>query len=746
MPEIKPDSVAARAQHSQDGTCFRKDATQILEPDDLSEGGGDLRIVDADGNPLSADGSRYFEVKGPPVATEWAPYIGTATQGVDGPTKQVTSPYPFSRQSWLGNQPPIQGDLPPGILSAAKIQKPLAPLMVAEPVGIEGFAAAPDTAPFFVFYCWVKNGRLSLPSPYTLVPAVELGQSIRALLPTQIPEGVDAIALGLTEPGTSTPTIPGPGKIQRVIDISTYNPGIYDLTGPYRHDQSVPFRNHTKLLAPRSYPGLRFSRSGGICRPGSFQAKATWSDSAGETLAGGTSPGIFIERIASIVDDQGNWVGEQGRLFVTRPDNPPPDATGWRPYIYVEGAWHVLYDSFHGLGNEKPYPIGVTTLEFGGWESTTDLVVNNINYTASEKRFLVEHALPTENTTGIEDPTDPLEQPVVFGVMRFPSGTYYGGVTEFANGGESLLSPLASVTINANEIPRIIHQDRVNLIPNVDNIEIGANGLPLDQTIDQTGLLTPYVEASDPGLVLSTNGAQTGTIGSRATRWVAVAKSTTIGYRIKLTARQPRTGVFQGSAQAVFEQQNSAGTVTQTVLGTISAPGDLFLNSTITTASTTTSARLVMRFSGTTQNLEMLINTTQLYSVRHKGRRKRKRKLLRDNYTWFIPDSTTSGGGGGGGDDTDSSVDPPGTEIGIVLPPDIPPTYEPIAGGSPTLVTWAAPDRPSSSGVLLEAKHDFETAIPARWKQHVNGATVTLTRYATSPLAGSYSLRSYKAS
>lgn len=743
MPEVKPDSVAARALHSHDGTFMRKDATEILLPDDLSEGAGDLATLDAAGNPLSRDGNAYFQVFSVESPDGWAAYIGTATQGVNGPTKQVASPLPIERHSFVANQPLIQGDLPPGL---SKIPRPLAPLLVALPAGTEGFAAGPVTSPYFVAHTWVKNGRHSLLGPPTLVGPVEFGQSIKDILPDQIPEGVDGIGLWLTEPGTSTPTLPGPFKLQRVVDVSRYNPGEYALTGPYRHEKGAPTQNETVLPSPTLAPELRFISASRAAKIGTYFGACEWTDASGESLPGPTSGGVSVAPSSIYTDesDPPKSIAGAGYLFLTRPSNYPPNATGWRPLVYFEGQWHALFDSFNGLGNEKPYPLSVNSVTFTGWSSATDSP-----WSQNERVFLIQRALPAENTTGIPAPTDPLEQPVVLGVTRYPAGKYVAGITEFVRDQESQLSPTTSLTINANQILAVIRQDRVNLIPNSDNLEVGADGLPLHQTIDATGLVTPYVQASDPALVLATTGPTSGTTGSKATMWMAVSKNTTIRYRVKLTATNPATGLFQGSAQAVLQEQNSAGTITETIIGTISAPGDLYENGTKLTASTTVSARILVRFSGSTKNLTIKIFTTRLYAIKHGSHMRRRKK--KSSFTYPIPDRTYPGPGDPGDTEPPDEFpnppqDPPGTDVGIVLPPFIPPTYEPIAGPSPALVAWHAPDRPSSSGTLLEAKHDFETVIPARWKQHVNGATVTLSRYATSPLVGTYSLRSYKAS
>ncbi len=761
MPQFSPGlhNVADRANHLHEDTFFRKDGTVINAPEDLAEGAGDLFFLDRNNNPLSPDGQTFLELQAPENPDGWFPYLGTSPSGVSGPTKQSASPLPIDRTGFLANQPIFQGDPPPSQNDpgAAKLPRPETPILVAETVGIEGYTESTESNPFFLAFSYGK-GRGSIVahsglSPVVKVPANDNGQSIRAILYEDIPESVTHLGVWLTEPGTSSAATPGVFRLQREVQVEHYNPGTYDLTGPYRYGKKVPAANETRLTSPGS-ASLSFRRITKAAKPGQFVAKVVWADENGESLPGGYSSTVTVntDSYYDEFDDDGNLTEStmgRGELQIPRPSNPPPGATGWRAYVHNEGQWHAVYLSLTQEGNERPLPLNISSVSTGGWSGA-----GSNEHTQRQHTFLVSRELPTENTSGLEDPEEDLEQPVVFGVVRPPAGTYYGRVTETVRGKESIPSGIASVTITGNEIPRVIRVDAVNRIPNSDNIEVGADGLPLDQetTAPEGGA---FVEASDPTLVLQTvPGEETATYESR-TRAVKVRNNETARVGIRLSADNPRQGTFQGTVEIVLEELDAQGNVTSTVLETLSAVGDTGYREVIYRhdhggfggtkwQSDTERASLLIRFAGATKNLTVRIRYRRLFFGGHRPHG--KDKIL----TRFFPPDTD-------GDtdveppidpppppDPDPPVLPPGTEVDAQVPEEDPPIYEPLPAAEPALVVWPEPDRPRSAGVLYEEMHTFESALPDGWEQSVSGAT--LTRETGSVLSGTYSLRSYKAS
>lgn len=572
MPEIFPRSDADRAQQLYINTRSRKGGQATLLPDDLLEGGGDLLEIDSEGQPIGADGTPVLTLVRPDIADGWHAYLGTAAEGVNGPTKQTSSELPINRNSFMANQLLIRGDLPPSDLAAAKIQRPEAPLLVADAVGIEGYAASTATFPYFVYYTYARNLRHGSLSPPTLVPPVANGQSMRVTLPTDIPVGVTHIGIWLTEPGTSIATAPGPAYLQREVDVSLYNPGTYELTGPFRFEKPAPAQNET-LLPNAAKPTLRLSADGKASRPGTYEAVIVWTDQNGEGLPSPPSQSVTIIPSNEYTDEKGLPIAGFGGQIVIRPTDVPESATGWRPYIYVDGQWNAVYDSYRGWGNEVPYPVSISAVAFTGWGSTTDS-----QWSQDERVFLVSRNIPTTNTSGIFSPTEPLEQPVVFGASRLPAGTYYAGVTETVRGRESVLSPTTSATISANQTPRIVRRDHVNLIPNGEHLEIGADGRPLDRVYVLTG---GTITGAGGNLVMQTSASTSSTTPSASTL-PATIDPTQGGYvEVHMIAAAPPVGVFQGSVETVLREISATGVITETVIGSLSSVGEELIQTTL---------------------------------------------------------------------------------------------------------------------------------------------------------------------
>lgn len=259
-----------------------------------------------------------------------------------------------------------------------------------------------------------------------------------------------------------------------------------------------------------------------------------------------------------------------------------------------------------------------------------------------------------------------------------------------------------------------------------------------------------------PDVVLRTSATTTGTTPSNTTRTVAVEHDDHWRLKARIAAANPSTGVFQGSAEIVLEELDAANAVTQTVVGTLSSVGVLTVKvlihkssstglpgGAIKWLSTTTRARILVRYAGTNKNLTIRIGYRELIKGAHEPRHRKKR------FEDFFPGDTTTPVDPPPVDpppdqppDDDTEL-PPGDDAGVDPPPEEPLPPEPIPAVSPALIAVDAPDRPPATGTALETKHTFESGFPAGWDQIISGAT--LTRDATSQLTGTYSLRSYKA-
>ncbi|MEJ7873106.1 MAG: hypothetical protein WKF67_12685, partial [Rubrobacteraceae bacterium] len=454
--------------------------------------------------------------------------------------------------------------------------RPLKPLMVVEEANVQGFAATTDARPDFLCLTFAKGGRHSKLSPSVEIPKIEQGQSIKAFLLDQIQEGVTHIGVWKTAPGTSTRLLPGKFFLQREVSISGYNPGSLDLTGPFRTDRAESGRNETQLPTPGKAT-LRFLSQTIAARPGKYEARVRWVDEYGASLPGPSSGTVTvnIDSYYETFDDQGVSEGSiagRGKLRVERPPNPPPNAIGWRAEVFVEGKWHIIYYSRENLGNDVPLPISRRFAETPGWSSASE---NDL--TKSHTEFLVQRDPETVNTSGIDDPTEAPEQPVVFGVVRPLAGAWYGFVTDTLRLKESLQSETASVTITESQTFRIVYQDETNLVPNPGNTEVGADALPLDQTTTvpevspgvPSGTVTVQSSVQSPvpslakvtvqrsEVVMQTAAAAQTVAPENATAFVKINRNRDWRVGVEMSAENPQVGIFTGSAEAVLQQKNA---------------------------------------------------------------------------------------------------------------------------------------------------------------------------------------------
>ena len=737
----------------------RTNGDVINAPADIFEGGGDLVTFDREGRPLRADGTPLLSIEKTEQRDGWFAYAGRAPEGVDGPTRQQQSPLPPNQSSWAAFQPIFRGDLPPTLLTAARLPIPNKPLMVVEDADVMGFTATTDLQPDFLALTFGKGQpgsvRHSKLSPAVMIPKISHGQSIKALLFDQVSPGVTHIGIWKTAPGTSTRTNPGTFYMQREVDISDHNPGFWELTGPFRTDRPALSRNETVLATPGRVT-LRFRRDNTASRPGEYNAFVVWTDEHGESLPGPMSGTVTInpDPYYQTYDDEGNVepsIAGRGELVIERPPNPPPNATGWRAGVFVEGEDYVVYYSREALGNEQPLPLSWRYVETPGWSSAGDN-----EFSKNDTEFLVRRDRPTENTSGLEDPTDTPAEPIVFGANRPAAGTWHGFVTDSLRGKESLPSEAASVTITDAQTFRIVYQDEVNAVPNAENTEVDPDGLPLDQvtTIPETspGVPSGTVKVVGKEVVMTTAAAGQSVAPDNATAWMYVSHDRDWRMRVEMSAQDPQEGIFSGYAEAVLQEKNAAGTITSTTLFTLNSPGrahhrrTVFSSDTnlagkpnaIKWSSSTRQGRILIRYGGATKNLTIRVG----YRILGDGSHETRRLPVGPIYVGrFNPADTEAEPQPEPEPELET---PPGGGSGPTDPPEVPPPPEPIPAAEPTLVVWPSPERPDSVGTLLEPVHDYETGMPpARWEQVVAG-NATLTRETTGSLSGAGFLRSQK--
>lgn len=327
---------------------------------------------------------------------------------------------------------------------------------------------------------------------------------------------------------------------------------------------------------------------------------------------------------------------------------------------------------------------------------------------------LSPHQLPTENTTGVEPPDSEPEIPIAFGAARPGPGLKHVRVVDRVGNRRSKASEPASQDIASDEILRIIHRDHTNLLANGDNIELDANGLPLDHSIQLVG---GAVRVEGRELILETFSAQTGAtpLDSLDPVPIDITKAHAAWGYLKL--REPRSGVLTGTAEVVLRELSATNQITATVLYAYTQVGDYEYHKTISPVgstgsgvvawrSDTVSAGLMIRMTGASMNMHIRSSRVVLKDHVHKFRWEEE-----------PPDTELHR--------------PPGSQQQLGFPPSVAPP--------PKTLPYPDTDRPKLAGAVRESA-DFEAGMPSGWTQTTAGGG-TIARSASAALVGSFGLK-----
>lgn len=738
MPELRRLTATDAAEGALSGMHSDLDGNIGLTPEDLMRGRGNFNIsFGADGNPEG------FTLGQPKRAVAWNLYGGPRPGET---TKQNDAPIDIKETSYVFNHSFIDGE-PLSREGASELTKPLAPILKKLASSSAGFPASTATSPYWMRYRWgIDAGNTivyTAPSQATLVPALSQGQSIGAVIPDEAPEGVKYIGLEVTEPGTSSVTTPGTFHLQKAFELVQFPAKEVELNGPFVHDPNpsalTASRNDTTVPPPVSCD-LQYDRHvDGYARAlenGAFFG-ITYVTRAGETLLSPHCPkdpgGIDHEPVQII--DNIPVTFDIRDVYGYRTEDPR--VIGWHAYLFLNGKWYRHYDPTTGYGKTKPLPLDWHAIITGQYLGTESFIAWGWNVGQKTTNlgfrmvYIYEQEPPGEDQSGIVPPDAPLPTPTVFGATRPAPGHYAFQVAEIdEDGKESEPSDVEEIDIGEYDVPRIIRANRANRIPNATLVERGADGLPLDFTFVQTG---GSVDLGAGELIFKTTGAQTGTTPSGLSDPIDINRTEDWSVGALMKIFNPQTGAFAGSFEAVLRELNASGTATDTVLKNGAAVGDhafyTVISATGGTApawhSDTTQAQILYRFSGATKNALVRVSGQILKDYTYRFRRRQEPAPGIDEPANPNPSPQTTAVPTGS-----TAVEPS-------------PTPESV----PETLTQTGPDRPLLSGAVLQTG-DLESAMPTGFASTTSGGGA-LTRETTptiTPLVGSYSLRSRKAS
>lgn len=428
MSIIRVNGPPDRARGLLDGVSYDLENKVFLTPDNLLARDGDPRRVDA-GLPEYEDGIVVYGGLSPQNMVRQNNHLL--------PLKRAT--YNWAIYEEDGHPPTTERD-DSGIPVGPK------PGMRDVSANTSGYKAAL----YRLFYSGVDNvGRHTRLSPYNTALVQTDGQNIRFPFPQQIPANWPKVGVWLSEPDGTI------AWLQQVVDLSKGRPVALDLVGPFRYLRKAPTVNETYLGVART-PSVAKKSSTFDLLDGEYAFYATDLTEYGESLPSAmTAPRSFAT------------VQKKSRLEVA-PGARRTGALGWRCYAaQKDGRTYVL---FPPDGNpERPLEYATEARAH-----STDPSSWPPNWWRVEQRDL-----PVTDTSGLSDPIDPPDDPMVYGGQGLHSGsvsrTYHSALALVKNGVEGPRGPTNSRTITGSRAINVGIPKSVNRLRNPDQTEIGSD-------------------------------------------------------------------------------------------------------------------------------------------------------------------------------------------------------------------------------------------------------------------------------
>ncbi|MGF1472221.1 MAG: hypothetical protein ACFB50_10835 [Rubrobacteraceae bacterium] len=405
------------------------------------------------------DGSlRYWpRLEAPPNPTGRNVYIREPGGAQNLYTRQNDSPLPREQASYKQSVALIHGAPMPPVSSPYKLPAAETPTLYADELTNSGYAAGD----YLRSFCWaVRAGSsarqgwlLTGAAPPVTFTAVE-GQETEQPLPQEVPEGVDGIAIVDSEPDGTFERL----FVQKIVQIGDFAPEKVGIDGPLRLGRMAPEKvdltggaanealspNQTYIGRYERYPGPRVRKRHSHLTlqytdaliSWRFRTQRGWSASQGTTRA------------------RHRYI-EKRRRFEARPHSIPSLGRGWVLQIQgPDGGWN---DAHYGTAGDE-----LNKGQWGWWtvadpQKVPDKGQRGPNSSKSHTGYSLEGSERTKvDQTGVPDPDEALEAPLVFGQARISTGKKVVRVTDVytREDGSTFEGPPSApveITLGANE-------------------------------------------------------------------------------------------------------------------------------------------------------------------------------------------------------------------------------------------------------------------------------------------------------
>jgi hypothetical protein len=466
-----------------------------------------LRELSADGAPPEWDAVRGATFEG------WVPYItaedaggarGTLQAQLPGgsPLPPETDTYPFATPIISGGQAPtrttpgavITADMkdPDDTSRVIALEKPVVTTVAATTVG---FPPGVYGAAISLVGRGGSHTRTTEEGPVVTVSSN--GKRIEFKLLTDADRDlVKGQGLWLTEPALTEAEVDW--NTLRLQDVAPNRGRTYTLNGPYKwNGRLAPNKNETAIDKPEPFRYRRDyrlkGRLGKDLQPGEYLFYRVESTRVGDSLPSRHGP---ERQVNSEKKEHG---------YVFKPKKLHPEAVGFK--IFVQDKTDGLNPPFYQLMRvrrgdkaryfnleEEPTFFGIKDAEM----AVTDTGEEKDKSPERSRYVLVAADPPTEDASGLEDPSGEIDAPLAVGTGSPGAGTYRVGYTKrfsgegiSISGGETPVSELETVVLPDNGngaggtdyVIQMQFPPRVNKIPNALYGQLDQAGLPVSWKI-----------------------------------------------------------------------------------------------------------------------------------------------------------------------------------------------------------------------------------------------------------------------
>lgn len=203
-----------------------------------------------------------------------------------------------------------------------------------------------------------------------------------------------------------------------------------------------------------------------------------------------------------------SFKADKDHAVFARPNKPPADATGFKPYVQIGGVSYRVVRP-NKVREARAFGLDVWVPIYGN-------IASDVTSGASDgyTTVLVQEDPPEEDASGVEPPTGETDPPVGTGFTRPGKGTYRKTYAPVYGGVERRAAVPVKETITDTEMLLLEVPNPVNRLANPAGTARGADGLPLSWTANLTnGVLADALGklgVATSGLVNDTTGASTG--------------------------------------------------------------------------------------------------------------------------------------------------------------------------------------------------------------------------------------------